>query len=64
MRIAFAAALAAGLMVGACGGGQTDKTESEEALFGNGVEPTAPSPGTVDQPTNGAAGAPENTSGQ
>lgn len=58
MRIVFAAAVSAGLMVGACGGGQTDKTETEEALFENGVEPTAPSPGTVDQPTEGgAAGA-------
>ena len=57
MRIAFAAALAAGLMVSACGGGQTGQTDTEEALSGNGVQSTAPSPGTVDQPANGAAGA-------
>ena len=57
MRIAFAAALAAGLMASACGGGQTDQTKTEEALFDN-AQPTAPSPGTVDQPTQGAAEAP------
>lgn len=65
MRMAFAVALAAGLMVGGCGGGQTDKTKTEEALFDNGTEPTAPSPGTVDEPTEGgAAGAGEAGNGQ
>jgi hypothetical protein len=57
MRIEFKAALAAGLMVSACGGGQTEQTKTEEALFDN-AQPTAPSPGTVDQPAQGGGGAP------
>ena len=44
MRISFAAAVAAGLLLSACGGGQTEATESEEALT-NDLQPTAPSPG-------------------
>ena len=47
MRTGFAAVLAAGLLVSACGGGgQTEATEAEEALA-NDVQPAAPSPGTV-----------------
>ena len=47
MRTGFAAVLAAGLLVGPCGGGgQTEATEAEEALA-NDVQPAAPSPGTV-----------------
>ena len=46
MRIAIALALLAGLLVGACGGGQTESTEAEEALSDD-LQPAAPSPGTV-----------------
>jgi len=46
MRIAIALTLSAGLLVGACGGGQTEATEAEEALS-NDLQPAAPSPGTV-----------------
>ncbi|WP_129791874.1 hypothetical protein [Sphingosinicella sp. CPCC 101087] len=57
MRITFVAALAAGLLVGACGGGgQTEATEVEEAL-GNEFQPAAPSPGG--NAVNGATSAPE-----
>ena len=55
MRTTLAAALAAGLLVGACGGGQTDTTEAEEAL-NNGLQPMAPAPGGAGNAA-GAAGA-------
>jgi hypothetical protein len=54
MRIAIALALSAGLLVGACGGGQTEATEAEEALT-NDLQPAAPSPGTV-VPSGGEVG--------
>ncbi len=45
MRTRLAAAVAAGLLVSACGGGgQTDATAQEEALA-NEYDPSAPSPG-------------------
>lgn len=52
MRIIVTAAVAAAL-VGACGGGQTEPTEAEEAL-GNGYAPTAPSPGGQGNDVNAA----------
>ena len=69
MRTGIAAALAAGLLVGACGGGQTEATEAEEALA-NDVQPAAPSPGTVvpsgaeGNVSNGASAMPETGNGQ
>jgi len=54
MRIAIALALSASLLVGACGGGQTEATEAEEALS-NDLQPAAPSPGTV-LPSGGESG--------
>ena len=62
MRTTLAAALAAGLLVGACGGGQTDTTEAEEAL-NNGLQPMAPAPGGADDAANAAAGNQANMSG-
>ena len=46
MRLLSALVLSAGLLVSACGGGQTDTTEAEERL-NNDLQPSAPSPGTV-----------------
>lgn len=67
MRIGFAAVLAAGLLVSACGGGQTEATEAEEALA-NDVQPTAPSPGTVvpsgANVANGASAVPQQGNSQ
>ncbi|HEV2866962.1 MAG TPA: hypothetical protein VGX37_10640 [Allosphingosinicella sp.] len=58
MRITLAAALAAGLLVGACGGGQTETTEAEEALA-NDLDPSAPSPGNANAGGNAMnSGAP------
>jgi hypothetical protein len=54
MRITFAAALAAGLLVGGCsGGGQTEATKAEEALA-NEYDPSAPSPGGRGNAANAA----------
>jgi hypothetical protein len=62
MRITLAAALAAGLLAGACGGGgQTETTEAEEAL-GNEFQPAAPSPGG--NVMNGAVPAPASENAQ
>ena len=69
MRIRFIAAAAAGALVAACGGGQTEATEAEEALA-NDVQPAAPSPGTVvpsgaeGNVSNGASAMPETGNGQ
>jgi hypothetical protein len=46
MRMTIVFALSAALMIGGCGGGQTEPTEAEEALS-NDLQPTAPAPGTV-----------------
>jgi hypothetical protein len=46
MRNGTALILSAGLMLSACGGGQTEATDEEEALT-NDLQPAAPSPGTV-----------------
>ena len=46
MRIIVVTALAAALVGGCGGGGQTEPTEAEQAL-GNGYAPTAPSPGST-----------------
>ena len=47
-----AAAIAAGLLLSACGGGQTGTTEAEEAL-NNEYQPAAPSPGGEADAANG-----------
>lgn len=62
MRMTIAFALSAALLIGGCGGGQTDTTEAEDALA-NDLQPAAPSPGTVlpigseANDMNGASGA-------
>ena len=69
MRIHLLAAFSSALLVAACGGGQTEPTEAEEALA-NDVQPAAPSPGTVlpigseAEVANGAATAPETGNSQ
>ncbi len=68
MRILSAFVLSAGLLVSACGGGQTETTEAEDGL-NNDLQPSAPSPGTV-APSGGegnqmnvsATGSPEGNS--
>lgn len=55
MRINFMAAVAAVLLVSACGGGQTEATEAEEAL-NNDLRPAAPAPGGDGNAANAMSG--------